>query len=198
MSATAAFCGNNYGLVRNCTNNAYIESVNREFAAGICGGTNIGTIDNCNNNGTIVCSRAFGICGDGNSASGVTSNCTNTGTILSKYEAAGISYHNNGGIIIHCVNTGFINSEFGGTFGVGGICAMIDHAESLITQCINAGVIEAPSGTIGTIVGLWQNNSPITDCYYDIQKCKYKAVNNQPHAGVTPLPTHLLIDELLK
>jgi hypothetical protein len=72
------------------------------------------------------------------------------------------------------------------------------HSGNTITRCINTATVEG-TGEVGAIVGTLDGTVPtITDCFYDIQMCKYKAVNNQDHPGVTGLPTHLLMEELAK
>jgi hypothetical protein len=196
------FSTENAGTIINCTNNAYIYSPLR--AAGIVGRdpyTANTQIINCKNNGTIEgLISAHGI--THSAFYGIVSNCTNTGTIISSGTygtATGIACIMNNSTLVNCVNSGFIK----GSYGSFGICAGVATAGGsqhiTIAKCINSGVLGADGCNIGaSIVGSISGNVTITDCFYDIQMCKYKAVNNQDHSGVTGLPTHLLMEELAK
>ncbi|MDR0927047.1 MAG: hypothetical protein LBO69_04695 [Ignavibacteria bacterium] len=92
------------------------------------------------------------------------------------------------------VNSGLIKS---GNTAYGGIFAVSNFGNIEITQCINTNTVEGTTN-MGAIAGILYGTFTITDCFYDIQMCKYKAVNNQDHPGVTGLPTHLLMNELAK
>ncbi|MDR0926483.1 MAG: hypothetical protein LBO69_01790 [Ignavibacteria bacterium] len=152
-----------------------------------------GIIDSCNNNAAITGFYCGGITMHN---LGTISNCTNTGNITATVHSGGISCSNDNPAaypsIINCMNTGIIK----GLTRVGGIVGFANNY-CHITKCINTNVAEG-TDFVGAILGEISGNTTITDCFYDIQMCKYKAVNNQDHPGVTGLPTHLLMDELAK
>ncbi|MDR0926284.1 MAG: hypothetical protein LBO69_00770 [Ignavibacteria bacterium] len=166
----AAIASDNYGLISNCVNLAKITN-NSLYAGGITN-INFGTIERC----------------------------TNLGTIESSEGTGGICAIIHAGQLVDCVNAGLVFS-YGSYYSCcGGIAG--EATNGTITRCINTNAVEGTlsAGTlnVGAIVGNIYSTLTITDCFYDIQMCKYKAVNNQDHPGVTGLPTHLLMEELAK
>ncbi|MDR0926651.1 MAG: hypothetical protein LBO69_02660 [Ignavibacteria bacterium] len=184
--------GSNHGTIAN------LIVTGRSVGAGICYENSsvasaysyTGTIINCSNNATVTGNAAAGICCF--VVKGLVKKCTNTGTITGT-NAAGISYAiSSYGSIEDCVNAGFINGT-----SAGGIVYYLNGMGTTVTRCINTAAVEG-IGEVGAIVGRISTYVSLTDCFYDIQMCKYKAVNNQDHPGVTGLPTHLLMEELAK
>ncbi|MDR0926190.1 MAG: hypothetical protein LBO69_00300 [Ignavibacteria bacterium] len=198
------FLNDTGAIISNCTNASNVESavggINQN-AAGVVN-VNFGIIDYCSNTGTITGQYApsGGICYDIR-RTGVISNCTNIGTIQGNM-AAGIVARNEPNVnpqlrmtITKCVNSGLIK----GSSYTGGIIAVISACADVL-KCINTNELIG-NNHLGAIVGFIPfavTGYTITDCFYDIQMCKYKAVNNQDHPGVTGLPTHLLMEELAK
>ncbi|MDR0927992.1 MAG: hypothetical protein LBO69_09565 [Ignavibacteria bacterium] len=196
-STVSAISTVNKGLISNCVNLSQIEG---SIVAGISA-RNDGTIINCANNGLIYGDIAGGIAANvGGGGVAIVSNCTNTGTIIGNLYTGGVAanlLNNNSSTIQNCVNSGFVK----GIARVGGIVGIAGGTKThTIIKCINAGVIESDTygGSILGYIGTGTITQTITDCFYDIQMCKYKAVNNQDHPGVTGLPTHLLMEELAK
>ncbi|MDR0927589.1 MAG: hypothetical protein LBO69_07480 [Ignavibacteria bacterium] len=183
----------NYGIIEN------VITAGRCEQTPICGVNGLqaipgftGIIRNCHNTANVTTSGTFiGAAGIVLDNSGEVYNCSNVGTITDEYTngAGGIASISVQGAITNCVNYGLIRCQT----MVGGIVAF---GGGTISKCINTNAVEGVTN-VGAIIGI-NGGCTITDCFYDIQMCKYKAVDNQDHPGVTGLPTHLLMDELAK
>jgi hypothetical protein len=204
MDVAGGIVGSNIeGIVNNCENNGSV-GVTRTDAGGIVGWNYYATISNCHNNGRVygnmyvggIVAASYVNTYFQNPRQNMINNCVNTGNIyITLSYAGGIA-----GVvwasttIENCVNTGIIKCD--GTNGyIGGIAGLV--LNTVVTKCINTNVVEGINN-VGSILGDGGSNVTIEDCYYDIQKCKYKAVNNQPHPGVQGQPTIWMINELLK
>ncbi|MDR0927876.1 MAG: hypothetical protein LBO69_08955 [Ignavibacteria bacterium] len=177
-------------VIENLTVDGYVKNDSGYHAAGIVT-MNSGLISNCINLATITSVTAYAA-GIACLSNGTIDRCMNAGTIDGIYFCGGIfSSIQLFAIISNCVNTGLIKSQSNG----GGIGGQISSHNAIITKCITTNAVEVGSAFVGVMPAV---NATITDCFYDIQMCKYKAVHNQDHPGVTGLPTHLLMEELAK
>ncbi|MDR0926498.1 MAG: hypothetical protein LBO69_01865 [Ignavibacteria bacterium] len=224
----AAFCGmiSSSGTIQNCT--SYVNVSGNTYVGGFSGDNQSGTFAkfiNCMNLGDVTGNQYVGgICGDTGAGDSLL-DCTNAGKISGHQGVGGIvggdiTDASNTNKIVSCTNIGEIKGDAGSLY-IGGINGMGDEniyrcvnaglvsggssvggisgrlQDKTLQRCINAGVVNG-NINVGSIAGSKLGTPIITDCFYDIQINKYKAVNNQDHSGVTGLPTHLLMDELVK
>lgn len=153
--AIGTICSSNYGIIKNCINNAEISfySVNSEKGAvigGICASNN-GNIINCKNLGTINATYAYDI-----------NNAISTG---------GITGYNSGSII-YCENQGKIIASSSYISITGGICGNLQGGKILgssnrgaITSTVKYPSVSSCIQETGGIVGRSQVNSLINRCY---------------------------------
>ena len=176
--------------ISNCYNMGAVSAVATYVdAGGICGQAYLSiTISNCYNTGSVYARGdrsidAGGICGDGSSAKSYSvtsiSNCYNTGavTAYSTYStfssavcSGGISGYSNESNISQCYNYGNVaaNHSSSGNVSSGGILGC-PVPLSVITNCYNAGLINATTSTgnadVGGISAGIIEGSEIRNCY---------------------------------
>lgn len=97
------------------------------------------------------------------------------GNLTDGYGAGGLG-GSSSATIIRCYNMGTV----AGKCQVGGLVGVPAKGATNFTSCYNAGAIEAPADTCGSIVGVsltnngkvWNDANTITDCYYIDAKLK--------------------------
>lgn len=162
--------GDSKSTIKNCINNATIESIS--YAGGIAGNFN-GKIEGCFNERDIISKGTTGgIKGTGNAT---ILNCYNIGniTVTGGYSAAGIEggdYWSGSSKIYNCYNQGNIKCEANSIYACpGGIFGyMQNNISSLnIVNCYNVGETTAKSWNKGSIIGWIRMITPTTkNCYY--------------------------------
>lgn len=153
---TGTICAYNYGIIKNCINNAEISfySVNSEKGAvigGICA-SNHGSIINCKNSGTIKATYDYN-------------------NINNAISCGGITGYNNGSIV-YCENQGKIITSSSYISLTGGICGNLQGGKILgnsnrgtITSTVKYPSVSSSIQETGGIVGRSQANSLINRCY---------------------------------
>ena len=149
--------GLNEGTVRNCHLVSGYVSGNSQIG-GIVGRMNAGSIEDCTNTGTVnsAANNAGGICGY--SSAGSIDGCTNHGAISGEQRIGGIS-----GWLVGRIQNSCNYGTIVGTSRVGGIVGITDGGD--VTNCYNAGSVEATSECAGGILGHLQNSPTISYCY---------------------------------
>lgn len=143
---------------------------------------------NCYNTGNITAKtdRAGGLIAWGAPTNGLVEGCWNSGTVQSlsqiqsektgeaSFEVAGLAANTNA-TIKNSYNVGRVK----GLARVAGLVATPGKGKTQFINCYNAGVIEAPADSCGSIIGinisagkLWNEDNVMTDCYYiNTNKC---------------------------
>ena len=207
-------------VIKNCVNYASVTAIGTA-AGGIVGECSDNSIiENCTNIGAITSigiGNSYTPIGMGGIAFAVSSgaimtNCLNIGSILNNrtafclhYRIGGLAGVLNVGTITNSINAGFISSNVENVVpyeqgnGVGGIAGITGTTGvgSVMTNCINTGVVEGPVGTTGAITNIRYTNSTIANCHYDKQFCIHKGVNGQDVSGVSPHLTRNMVGRKL-
>ena len=145
--------GTNGSIIKNCYNNANIESTN-QLIGGISGFNQGSTIENCYNAGKVY-STSFNIGGISGFNKGSTiESCYNAGEVYStSYSVGGIcGTSRNESIIRKCYNTGKITSEGKNQSYVGGIIG-VNQLTSTVRSCYNVGDVTGKYANVGGIIG---------------------------------------------
>ena len=162
--------GDSKSTIKNCINNATIESIS--YAGGIAGNFN-GKIEGCFNERDITSKGVTGgINGTGNAT---ILNCYNIGniTVTGGCSAAGIEggdYWTGSSKIYNCYNQGNIKCEANSIYACpGGIFGYMSNIiTSLnIVNCYNVGETTSKYVNKGSIIGIIRVITPTTkNCYY--------------------------------
>ncbi|MBR1531911.1 MAG: RICIN domain-containing protein [Eubacterium sp.] len=140
------------GYLEHCTQNATVNSSDKDPHRGGIAGYSDGAIRYCVNNATVNHNWNYGGGIVGTLGSGIIEYCANHGTVGCGYysgNSGGIAGQMaSSGIIFGCFNDGTINSEYD---YVGGICGMLNDNLRVI-GCINIGRVSGDDD-IGGICG---------------------------------------------
>lgn len=205
-STSAAFVGENNGLVENCKNYAKIKAY-FSWCAGIVGDNAVkGVIRGCFNAGEIYGGnmQSGGINGQNR---GLIEECMNVGTVTLKqistntsassyYSVGGITGRSYGGAVKNVVNTGVIT----GSKSVGGICGTLAATSATgatgnnaVLGAVSYGmVLSADIVKVGGIGGETGTKSTDSRAYYDKQLAPYEANGGSPLVGCAGLTTDKL------
>ncbi|MGN0651122.1 MAG: hypothetical protein ACI4KM_11845 [Oscillospiraceae bacterium] len=164
-------CGENYGIIKNCSNYGTIEAVRyatasnyASYVGGICGKNrkfmfenNSGEVSGCYNVGTVDgYYYVGGITGEMGGAT--VSSCFNLGKVISNQRGGGIcGYCNSTSSITNSFNLG----EVSGSYYAGGVCGYLE--ESVINDCNNDGKISGVQD-IGGVCGYMDDSTALRCC----------------------------------
>lgn len=142
-------CGQNYGTIEDCVNNAPITGVNR--IGGICGNNaDPGVVRGCINNGNVDgLPSGVLIAGVVGSNGGTVISCRNTGTVSGRQSVGGV-VGSSGYIIKDCHNSGNVTASF----NTGGVCgstggSRVGENNTVVTACTNSGLVTAVKDSNG-------------------------------------------------
>lgn len=202
-STSAAFVGENQGLVENCRNYA---SINAYFSwcGGIVGDNGVkGVVRGCFNAGDLNGGnmQTGGIVGQNR---GIVEECMNVGDITLKqistntsassyYSVGGIVGRSYGGDVKNVVNAGVIT----GSKSVGGICGTLAATTATgapgtnaVLGAVSYGLVHSSDIVkVGGIGGETGTKSTDSRAYYDNQLAPYEANGGSPLAGVAGMST---------
>ncbi|UKK49126.1 hypothetical protein L6475_03975 [Prevotella sp. E9-3] len=155
-------------IIRNCVNEAYVESSGSQAAGIVATAERKVFIQNCVNKGAVKSNSnsAAGILarvwGDGTDTE--VTNCTNEGTITGTGgEIGGIVASLNKAITVsNCRNTGSVNGT--GSF-TGGVVGRIWSDNVIVQNCGNEGAVTGGGANAAGIVGCSGNIVKILNCY---------------------------------
>ncbi|NLH15161.1 MAG: hypothetical protein GX455_01145 [Phycisphaerae bacterium] len=156
-------CGENRGIVRDCSANGLIAETQLSVIGGLCG-ENSGTLSRCYVSGSLLGRhRVGGLCGKN---AGLINDCQATGAIQGNSYTGGLCGQNTG-ILSGCNASCEVEGWWEDTY-LGGLCGMNGGEEQpggIIVDCYSAGSIACDGGAyfIGGLCG--SNPGIIMDCF---------------------------------
>jgi len=126
---------------------------------------NTSVFTNCSNSGVITGTVGVGgVVGQRSSGTVSISDSSNTGLVFSSSDQiGGIIGDCSSGTFTRCYNTAAIASTAAGVDDGGGICGR--SSSGTFTECFNTGTVTISATKAGGIIGRWNGNNVLTNCY---------------------------------
>ncbi|MEA4813321.1 MAG: S-layer homology domain-containing protein [Oscillospiraceae bacterium] len=167
--------------LRYCYNTGSVAGTSGNVG-GVVGYNADSTVWYCYNTGVVTSTdaKAGGVVGANDG--GTLEYCYNTGGVTGFDLVGGVAGDNLDGTVQYSYNTGSVT----GSNGIGGVLGRSSASESAATvqYCYNAGAVTGSGYYVGGVAGY--NDSTITSCYYDKDKCSFLGIGSNTVSADAP------------